>query len=78
MTKEPSRIIPSFVVLHDKNGTINPGVSRYIFPTSEAAMNFWRACGGRKIDAHIERVSCNNKVDMINRINELLVGVQYG
>ena len=77
MSKEPSRIIPSFVVLHDKVGLINPGVSRYVFPTKEAAMAFWRAAGGMKKSAQIEYIACSNKADMINRLNDILVGEQY-
>ena len=73
--KEPVRITPSFAILHDRNCDINPGVKMYVFATSLAAREFWKACGQKPYHAEVERVFPNGKADMLSRINDILGGV---
>lgn len=75
--KNPARITPSFVVLYDWQCVINPGVKHYVFGTVTEAVGFWNSAGRSQLSASYEIVRCNNKSDMMHRINDLMVGVQY-
>lgn len=71
--KEPIRITPSFVVLHDMGEQIEQGKTAYVFPTVQAAQSYWKKHSGQsRMTACTERVMPRDKAHMLDLINSYL------
>jgi hypothetical protein len=71
--KEPIRITPSFVVLHDYGQQIELGKQAYVFPTVQSARDFWKLNSSNpRITASVERVFPRDKSHMLELINKYM------